>query len=147
MTKPWRAIKAKTRHKLTDVERAEDAAWVRSELLQMSLREIRSAQGKTQADVAEKLDKTQGELSRIGRREDLLLSTLRDVEALGGKLQIVADFGRPSVPAARDIARLGSELPRVGSSRRRDVAGAHAKGYSAAMAPGSRKACLPCALA
>jgi transcriptional regulator len=94
VTKPWRAIKAKTRHKLTDAERAEDAAWVRSELLQMSLREIRSAQGKTQAELAEKLDKTQGELSRIERRDDLLLSTLREyVEALGGKLQIVADFG------------------------------------------------------
>lgn len=94
MTKPWRAIKAKTRHKLTDAERAQDAAWVRSELLQMSLREIREAQGKTQTEVSETLEKTQGELSRIERREDLLLSTLREyVEALGGKLEIVADFG------------------------------------------------------
>lgn len=43
---------------------------------------------------AEKLDKTQGELSRIDRREDVLLSTLRAyVEALGGKLEVVADFG------------------------------------------------------
>jgi DNA-binding XRE family transcriptional regulator len=43
----------------------------------VTLRAFREAMGKTQVDVAEALEIDQGEVSRIERRPDLMLSTLR----------------------------------------------------------------------
>ena len=49
--------------------------------------------GKTQVELAKDAEIAQGELSRIERRDDHLLSTLRKyVEALGGDLEVVAVF-------------------------------------------------------
>ena len=94
----WSDIKAKSRHKLTPEMVAEDAEWVRRELLEMSLREIREMVGQTQVEAAEKMGKTQSELSRLERRDDSLVSSLRGyVEALGGELEIVVRFGDRSV--------------------------------------------------
>lgn len=59
----------------------------------MTLRELREFAQKTQADMASAAEMTQSELSRLERRDDHLLSTLRRyVEALGGRLDIVAVF-------------------------------------------------------
>ena len=64
------------------------------EVLEMNLQELRKAVGKTQEELAEVLDLSQGELSQAERREDHLLSTLRRyVEALGGELEVVAHVG------------------------------------------------------
>ena len=64
------------------------------EVLEMNLQELRKAVGKTQEELAEVLDLSQGELSQTERREDHLLSTLRRyVEALGGELEVVAHVG------------------------------------------------------
>jgi DNA-binding XRE family transcriptional regulator len=64
------------------------------EVLEMNLQELRKAAGKTQEELAEVLDLSQGELSQAERREDHLLSTLRRyVEALGGELEVVAHVG------------------------------------------------------
>jgi transcriptional regulator with XRE-family HTH domain len=53
------------------------------------LRTVREALGKTQAEVASALGTDQGEVSRIERRPDLLLSTLhRYAEALGGTCEV-----------------------------------------------------------
>lgn len=92
----------KTKTKWKDVRRkaanpadeAADREWVRNELLQMSLRELREeVADTTQADMAEKIETTQGEISRIEKRSDHLLSTLRTyVQALGGELEVVAVF-------------------------------------------------------
>jgi len=47
----------------------------------------------TQARVARKLGITQDSVSRLEQRSDLMLSTLqKTVEALGGRLQLVAEF-------------------------------------------------------
>jgi len=47
----------------------------------------------TQETLAETLDMTQGEVSRLERRTDLYVSTLRRfVEAMGGSLELVARF-------------------------------------------------------
>jgi transcriptional regulator with XRE-family HTH domain len=55
---------------------------------------MRELLGKTQQEVAELLEKTQGQISTTERRSDHLVSTLRRyVEALGGELEIVANFG------------------------------------------------------
>lgn len=78
-----------------DTERAERIARrVDAELLELNLQKLREFIGVTQAEVAEKAQMTQGELSRTERREDHLVSTLRRyVRALGGELKVVARFG------------------------------------------------------
>lgn len=63
-------------------------------LLEMDLRELRKLVGVTQAQLAERLKTSQGEVSQAERREDKRLSTLRRyVEALGGQVEIIANFG------------------------------------------------------
>lgn len=58
-----------------------------------ALRDLRKALSLTQAQLAETLGVGQDEVSRIERRADMLVSTLRRfVEAMGGKLELVAHF-------------------------------------------------------
>jgi DNA-binding XRE family transcriptional regulator len=66
---------------------------------EMSLRDLRRALEMTQVRMAEVLGIGQDGVSRIEKRSDLLLSTLRSyIEAMGGKLQLVAEFpDRPPV--------------------------------------------------
>jgi transcriptional regulator with XRE-family HTH domain len=60
---------------------------------EMSLQELRHAVNKTQKTVARTLNMGQDGISRLERRSDLLLSTLRNyVEAVGGSLTLVAQF-------------------------------------------------------
>jgi DNA-binding XRE family transcriptional regulator len=60
---------------------------------EMTLRELRHARKLTQVRVAKKLGITQDSVSRLEKRSDLLLSTLRKtVEAMGGSLSLVAEF-------------------------------------------------------
>jgi transcriptional regulator with XRE-family HTH domain len=60
---------------------------------EMTLRELRRARKLTQARVAKTLGITQDSVSRLEKRSDLLLSTLRKtVEAMGGSLSLVAEF-------------------------------------------------------
>ena len=60
---------------------------------EMTLRELRHARNLTQVRVAKKLGITQDSVSRLEKRSDLLLSTLRKtVEAMGGNLSLVAKF-------------------------------------------------------
>ena len=66
---------------------------------QMSLRELRRARRLTQVRVAKTLGITQDSVSRLEKRSDLLLSTLRKtIKAMGGDLSLVAEFpDRPPV--------------------------------------------------
>jgi len=58
-----------------------------------SLQELRRAHKLTQKKMAEVLGIGQDSVSRLEQRSDLLISTLRDyVEAMGGKLSLVAEF-------------------------------------------------------
>jgi transcriptional regulator with XRE-family HTH domain len=60
---------------------------------EMTLRELRHARKLTQVRVAKTLGITQDSVSRLEKRSDLLLSTLRKtVEAMGGSLSLVAEF-------------------------------------------------------
>jgi transcriptional regulator with XRE-family HTH domain len=60
---------------------------------EMSLRDLRKARKLTQARVAKVLGITQDSVSRLEKRSDLLLSTLRKtVKAMGGDVRIVAEF-------------------------------------------------------
>ncbi len=66
---------------------------------EMTLRELRKARKLTQVRMAKQLGITQDSVSRLEKRSDLLLSTLRKtVEAMGGSLSLVAKFpDRPPV--------------------------------------------------
>lgn len=66
---------------------------------EMTLRQMRAARRLTQARMAKKLGITQDGISRLEKRSDLLLSTLRKtVHAMGGNLQLIAEFpDRPPV--------------------------------------------------
>jgi len=66
---------------------------------EMSLRELRRARKLTQVRMAKTLGITQDSVSRLEKRSDLLLSTLRKtVRAMGGSLSLVAKFpDRPPV--------------------------------------------------
>jgi len=60
----------------------------------MTLRELRAYTGKTQAEAAASNAMTQSELSRLERRDDFRLSTLRNyVDALGGGLEVHVILG------------------------------------------------------
>ena len=60
---------------------------------EMTLRELRRARRLTQAHMAKTLGVTQDSVSRLEKRSDLLLSTLRKtVQAMGGNLSLVAEF-------------------------------------------------------
>ena len=90
----WQDLK----HKVPAAQRAQIRGEVASEILQADLKGIREVLGKTQVEVAEALEMTQGQVSETERREDHRLSTLRrDVEALGGRLEVIARFGDKSI--------------------------------------------------
>jgi transcriptional regulator with XRE-family HTH domain len=60
---------------------------------EMTLRELRKARKLTQVRIAKALGVTQDSVSRLEKRSDLLLSTLRKtIEAMGGSLSLVAEF-------------------------------------------------------
>jgi DNA-binding XRE family transcriptional regulator len=60
---------------------------------EMTLRDLRSVQHLTQERVAEILGVEQDSVSRMERRADMLLSTMSSyVEAMGGKLRLIAEF-------------------------------------------------------
>lgn len=64
-----------------------------------TLQDLRKAMGLTQMHIAATLKIGQDNVSRIEKRSDLLISTLRNfVEAMGGHLNLVAEFpDRPPV--------------------------------------------------
>jgi DNA-binding XRE family transcriptional regulator len=60
---------------------------------EMTLRELRKARKLTQVRIAKALGIKQDSVSRLEKRSDVLLSTLRKaVEAMGGTLSLVAQF-------------------------------------------------------
>src|SRR5271168_870910 len=84
---------------------------------EMSLRDLRKARKLTQARVAKVLGITQDSVSRLERRSDLLLSTLRKtVKAMGGEVRIVAEFPDRAPVVLSEISE--DRLPRKSSRRR-----------------------------
>ena len=86
-----------------------------------TLQELRKARTLTQKKLAKKLGVAQVAVSRMERRSDLLLSTLRSyVEAMGGSLDLVVSFpGRKPVKLA--TIGLEDEDPLAKSTQKRRV--------------------------
>ncbi len=63
-----------------------------------TLRQLREARERSQVEMAEKLHINQAAVSKLERRTDMYLSTLRNyIEAMGGKLEIIARFPQQTV--------------------------------------------------
>jgi transcriptional regulator with XRE-family HTH domain len=63
-----------------------------------ALSQIREARDRSQQEIATKLNINQAAVSKLERRTDMYLSTLRRyIEAMGGELEIIARFPQHSV--------------------------------------------------
>ncbi|MGO4380642.1 helix-turn-helix domain-containing protein [Pseudoduganella sp. RAF53_2] len=73
--------------------RTRAAARAEALLVEMKLQELRKSRSVTQVEVAKAMSVEQAAVSKLERREDMYISTLRDyVRALGGELKLVASF-------------------------------------------------------
>jgi len=89
MAKKWREIR--TKHS-PEVE-AEIAQRVKEAAGVMTLYQLREARSLTQVNLAKVLNVNQGAVSRMEKRTDMYVSTLRNfIQAMGGQLQVKAVF-------------------------------------------------------
>jgi len=88
-TKPWEEIKAKASPET--IERA--ARKTEAMIASMELNELRRARNISQEELANRLGMCQPNISKLERRLDVRVSSLRAViEAMGGELRIIAHF-------------------------------------------------------
>ena len=83
-----------------EIERIEREALreLDQEIIEGDLRAVREAAGLNQVEAAKRAEMTQGEVSRLENRDDYRLSTLRRfVQALGGRLEVIAHVGNKTV--------------------------------------------------
>jgi DNA-binding XRE family transcriptional regulator len=85
-----------------------------------TLKDLRQAVARTQADLAASLGVGQDTVSRIEGRSDMLLSTLRRyVKAMGGELELVARFpNRPPLVIDRIAANAPAGVGRRAAGKR-----------------------------
>ncbi|WP_216326041.1 helix-turn-helix domain-containing protein [Deinococcus aestuarii] len=95
MAKKWSDLRAR----MSPEAQTRTAARTEALLVELQLQELRQARGLTQVDVARNLDVEQAAVSRLERREDMYLSSLRAyIHALGGELKLVASFPDGDIP-------------------------------------------------
>jgi predicted DNA-binding protein (UPF0251 family) len=126
MTKNYRTVPADEVFATFSPERQKKINARADELVaeEFALRELREANQMTQEQVARKLGGRQVYVSRLEKRADMKLSTLRDyVGAIGGQLEIVVSF-----PKGRRVklGELGSTVPAERAHKKRPMA-AHKK--------------------
>jgi DNA-binding XRE family transcriptional regulator len=81
------------RARMSPEAQSRAAARAEAVLVEMQLRELRKARQVTQVEVAKALNVEQAAVSKLERRDDMYVSTLRQyVMALGGELKLVASF-------------------------------------------------------
>jgi transcriptional regulator with XRE-family HTH domain len=122
MAKNFRELEAK----MSPEARARSDAKARKMIEEMALGELRQAMGITQERLAKALRINQAGVSKIERRSDIFVSTLRKaIEAMGGELEIRAKF-RTCEVKIRQFGGLSrrprSRTRRSGTARRARVA-------------------------
>jgi transcriptional regulator with XRE-family HTH domain len=92
-------------------ERRKRIEAMEAELLaDMPLHELRRARALTQRDLAETLKVNQPAVAKMERRADIYVSSLRAyIEAVGGRLKIVAEFPEGEV-AITNFASVGADI-------------------------------------
>jgi transcriptional regulator with XRE-family HTH domain len=89
MAKPYSTLRAK----MSPEARAKAEEHTRQLIQEMPLQELRQARKLSQEQMAKNLHTKQSNVSRIEKRTDMYISTLRGViKAMGGDLEIVARF-------------------------------------------------------
>jgi DNA-binding XRE family transcriptional regulator len=89
MTHKWQAI----RGKFSTEREARIRQHVKEAVTRMTLHQLREARSLTQVNLAKVLNVNQGAVSKMEKRTDMYVSTLRSyIEAMGGNLQIKAVF-------------------------------------------------------
>lgn len=84
---------AELRGKMSPEAQSRAAARAEAMLLSMQLQELRKSRQITQVEVARSMSVEQAAVSKLERRDDMYVSTLREyVKALGGELKLVASF-------------------------------------------------------
>ncbi len=84
---------ANLRKRMDPQRRARNAEKTAALVASIDLAELRGARNLTQEDIAERLKISQSNVSRLEHRDDILVSTLRQVvEAMGGELEVEAVF-------------------------------------------------------
>ena len=82
---------------------------------EMFLRDLRKARKLTQEHIAEILNVGQDGVSRLEKRSDLLISTLRSyVEAMGGSLSLIAEFPDREPVILSGFAAMATDPPSGG---------------------------------
>ena len=80
-------------------------------LREMRLHELRRARELTQQDLAERLNVNQPAVAKLEQRADVYMSSLRHyVEAVGGRLKVVAEFPEGDV-AITNFSEVGEDQP------------------------------------
>jgi transcriptional regulator with XRE-family HTH domain len=106
------------KHKATPEQLALERREAKAELERMGFGKLRQARQMTQVALAERLDVPQGAISRMERRTDLLLSTLRQyIEGMGGRLELKAvfpeaEFLLDTLAPEKDAAKKASKAKR-----------------------------------
>jgi ribosome-binding protein aMBF1 (putative translation factor) len=92
---------AELERKMSPASLARSDAIYRQLIEELPLAELRRARGLSQKTLADVLHVDQASISKMERRTDMYISTLRShIEAMGGELEIVARFPDGSVKIA-----------------------------------------------
>ena len=96
---------------MTQAAREKADGMARQMLAEMPLNELRQARGLSQKMLAEVLHVQQPAIAKIEKRTDMYISTLRShIEAMGGKLEVVARFPDGAVKIS-NFSELGNAAP------------------------------------
>ena len=103
MSKPYSIL----RNKMKPVARKKAAKKTKTLLDTMPLQELRHARNLSQEQLAQTLSVKQAAVSKLEKRTDMYISTLRNfIKAMGGDLEIIAKFPDGSIQISQfeDIA-------------------------------------------
>jgi transcriptional regulator with XRE-family HTH domain len=110
MARKWRDI----RGTFSPEVEARIAQEVKDGARGMTLYRLRQARGLTQVNLAKVLDVNQGAVSRMEKRADMYVSTLRSyIQAMGGQLQVKAIFpeGEVEIDQFEKLSQPGEDHP------------------------------------
>lgn len=152
MAKNWTEIRKDmvASGQIDEVRSAEHQRRMLAEVRAHRLAEIRKLQQVTQVELAKAMDVDQSRVSRLekGRLDATELGTVKKyVEALGGELRLVADFGAAGILPIGDavMSEDGSDLvkPGGGPKVRNAAAKAPAVGRKPAVSAGNKPRAKP----
>jgi transcriptional regulator with XRE-family HTH domain len=115
MSKPYSML----RGRMKPAARRQATAKTKTLLAEMPLQELRQARNLTQEQLAESLSVKQAAVSKLEKRTDMYVSTLRNfIRAMGGDLEIIAKFpdGAVQINQFVDIGEKAELLSRTSHS-------------------------------